>query len=87
MVKVGYKQTEIGVIPEDWFIIAIENIVPIGQKYGIVDGPFGSNLKTIHYRESGVPIITSGYVTDGRFLADNYIFVEPEKFRQEKEVP
>lgn len=52
-------------------------------KNAIVDGPFGSNLKTIHYRTSGIPIITSGYVTSGVFSAKSYLYVEEEKFRQE----
>jgi type I restriction enzyme, S subunit len=80
----GYKQTEIGVIPESWDVIEIKSVVPAGKKYGIVDGPFGSNLKSIHYRKSGIPIITSGYVTEGRFLPKDYLFVDEEKFRQEK---
>ena len=46
------------------------------SKRAIVDGPFGSNLKIIHYRKSGVPIITSGYVTDGAFKADEYLYVD-----------
>lgn len=53
------------------------------SKRAIVDGPFGSNLKIIHYRKSGVPIITSGYVTDGVFKAEEYLYVEEEKFQQE----
>ena len=80
----GYKQTEVGVIPEDWRVDSIESITPKGGKNGIVDGPFGSNLKTIHYRKSGVPIITSGYVTDGIFFADSYLYVDKEKFDEEK---
>ncbi len=84
MVKEGYKQTEIGLIPEDWEVKSIESLVPDNRKYGIVDGPFGSNLKTIHYKKKGIPIITSGYVTDGCFYAENYIYVDLEKFQQEK---
>lgn len=80
----GYKQTEIGVIPADWDVRSIESLTPPGKKYGIVDGPFGSNLKTEHYRKSGIPIITSGYVTDGKFYADEYLYVDKEKFKQEK---
>ena len=80
----GYKQTEVGVIPEDWDAKKIEELTPAGKKYGIVDGPFGSNLKTEHYRKSGIPIITSGFVTEGRFVADDYIYVDKEKFKQEK---
>jgi len=80
----GYKQTEIGLIPIDWDLMNIEDLTPLGKKYGIVDGPFGSNLKTEHYRKSGIPIITSGYVTDGRFIVDKYLYVDKEKFIQEK---
>lgn len=83
-IPAGYKQTEIGVIPEDWYIKRIEELTPLGKQYGIVDGPFGSNLKTEHYRKSGIPIVTSGYVTEGRFVADEYLYVDKEKFKQEK---
>jgi type I restriction enzyme S subunit len=67
-----------------WAPFALKDITPIDEKYGIVDGPFGSNLKTIHYKEEGVPIITSGYVTNGYFYAKKYLFVTPEKFLKEK---
>ncbi|EHR8495068.1 restriction endonuclease subunit S [Serratia marcescens] len=83
-VPAGFKVTEIGVIPEDWTYDYLERVCPAGKKYGIVDGPFGSNLKTEHYKKSGIPIISSGFVTTGQFLADEYIFVDKEKFRQEK---
>lgn len=83
-IPVGYKQTEIGVVPADWDVKSITDLTPQGKKYGIVDGPFGSNLKTEHYRKSGIPIITSGYVTEGQFIADEYLYVDKEKFKQEK---
>ena len=83
-VKPGYKRTEVGVIPEDWYVDTVESVTPRGGRNGIVDGPFGSNLKTIHYRKSGIPIITSGYVTEGRFFAESYLYVDKEKFDQEK---
>jgi type I restriction enzyme S subunit len=53
-------------------------------KYGIVDGPFGSNLKTIHFRESGHPVISSSMFTRGRFEAEptDYRFVDDEKFAE-----
>ena len=84
MVRPGYKQTEIGVIPEDWDAVALESVTSPGSRYGIVDGPFGSNLKSIHYRTSGIPIITSGYVTDGSFSAERYSYVDRDKFEKEK---
>lgn len=83
-VRPGYKQTEVGVIPNDWAIDSVDSVPAKGGKNGIVDGPFGSNLKTIHYRKSGTPIITSGYVTEGSFFAASYLYVDKEKFEQEK---
>jgi len=80
----GYKQTEVGIIPDDWEVNTIASTTPRNVKNGIVDGPFGSNLKTIHYRKSGIPIITSGYVTEGIFFATDYLYVDVEKFKQEK---
>jgi type I restriction enzyme S subunit len=83
-VKPGYRLTEVGVIPEDWYALPLEDLTPPNRKNGIVDGPFGSNLKTIHYRTSGIPIITSGYVTDGKFIAGKYLYVDRTKFLEEK---
>lgn len=61
-VKPGYKQTEIGVIPEDW---AINRISEIGQ---IKTGPFGTLLKAHEYVKSdGVPLISVGEIGDGQF--------------------
>jgi len=80
----GYKLTEIGLVPDDWDVSTIESVTPRGIRNGIVDGPFGSNLKTIHYRKSGIPIVTSGYVTDGVFNADTYMYVDDLKFQAEK---
>lgn len=83
-VKPGYKQTEVGIIPEKWDVDSLSSVTPRDRPNGIVDGPFGSNLKTIHYRKSGIPIITSGYVTEGKFAADSYLYVDREKFEEEK---
>ena len=67
-----------------WSSVSILGTTNPELKYGIVDGPFGSNLKTIHYKKPGIPIITSGYVTDGFFNADSYLYVTEEKFNKEK---
>jgi len=34
---------------------------------GIVDGPFGSNLKSEHWTEAGVPVVQSQHITSGKF--------------------
>lgn len=83
-VRPGYKLTELGAIPEEWAVDSLTSVTPRNVRNGIVDGPFGSNLKTIHYRTAGIPIVTSGYVTGGEFRADNYLYVEKQKFDEEK---
>lgn len=52
MVKPGYKQTEIGTIPEDW------SVTTIGLIADVKTGPFGSALHADDYVEDGTPIIT-----------------------------
>lgn len=54
------------------------------EKNALVDGPFGSNLKTEHYRTRGVPVIQSGFVTSGQFLANSYVYIEHEYFEKVK---
>lgn len=52
MVKPGYKQTEVGVIPEKW------TISTIGAIADVKTGPFGSALHAEDYVQDGTPIIT-----------------------------
>lgn len=51
-IPVGYKQTEVGVIPEDW------DISIIGDIANVKTGPFGSALHEKDYVHNGTPIIT-----------------------------
>jgi len=44
MVREGYKETNYGILPEDWEIVTIDEI-----SLDMADGPFGSNLKKVHY--------------------------------------
>ena len=62
VVPQGYKQTEVGVIPEDWEISTIGNLASIKT------GPFGTLLKASEYsRGDGVPLISVGEIGSGRF--------------------
>lgn len=69
-------------VPEEWEVITVEQFAS-KSKHAIVDGPFGSNLKIIHYRISGIPIIQSGFVTNNSFEAKDYLFVDRELFNRE----
>ena len=52
MVKKGYKQTEVGLIPEKWAVSTIGAIADVKT------GPFGSALHAEDYVQDGTPIIT-----------------------------
>jgi type I restriction enzyme S subunit len=59
--KPGYKQTEVGVIPEDWDVQTISTLAKI------TTGPFGTLLKASEYSadDAGVPLVSVGEVRDG----------------------
>jgi type I restriction enzyme S subunit len=57
----------IGEIPEHWEIKRIKYLRS-KEKYSLVDGPFGSNLKSEHFIDNGdVYVIESGFITSGEF--------------------
>jgi type I restriction enzyme S subunit len=78
----AFKDSPLGRIPVEWEVVSLQSLAS-RHKHAFVDGPFGSNLKTIHYRDSGFPIIQSGFVTGGVFSADTYLYVEESKFKAE----
>jgi len=55
-VKKGYKQTEVGVIPEDWETFLMASIADVR------DGTHASQK----YHKNGVPLVTSKNIVDGR---------------------
>lgn len=44
------------------------------------DGPFGSNLKTAHYRESGIPVVRLQNIGTGKYLDSDKAFVSREHY-------
>lgn len=78
-----YSETQyLGRVPSHWPICTLEDI-SFGE-YGIVDGPFGSNLKRIHFRTNGHPVIKSSMVVSDCFCAgaDSYDYVDDMKFKE-----
>ncbi len=58
--KPGFKQTEVGVIPEEW------DTKPVHCFATIKTGPFGTILKASEYSlHDGVPLISVGEIRDG----------------------
>lgn len=60
--KPGYKQSEMGVIPEGW------DIVRLGTLANFRTGPFGSALHRSDYIYGGVPVINPMQIIDGKIV-------------------
>ena len=59
-VKPSYKQTEVGVIPEDWEVKSVHDFSSVKT------GPFGTLLKASEYSETdGVSLISVGEIREG----------------------
>ena len=76
MVNKGYKQTEIGVIPEEWEVFPVEAIADVKT------GPFGSALHAEDYVEDGTPIITVEHLGETRLTRQNLPKVSEEDRRR-----
>jgi type I restriction enzyme S subunit len=75
--KAGYKQTEVGVIPEEWESTSVLGIAS-SSRNAIVGGPFGSDLVSNDYVDDGVPVIR-GQNMGNRWVSGSFAFVSPTK--------
>lgn len=71
MVKPGYKQTEIGVIPEDWIVRRLSECtkrVGVGLATSV----------TQHYREDGIPIFRNLNIKPGYLDDSDILYLDPD---------
>jgi type I restriction enzyme, S subunit len=61
-IKPGYKQTEVGVIPEDW------EVRKLGVMATFRTGPFGSALHRSDYVDDGIPIVNPMQILNGKIV-------------------
>jgi type I restriction enzyme, S subunit len=64
--------------PPGWSFAALEELASPGNR-SITDGPFGSNLKTAHYTQSGPRVVRLQNIGDGRFI-DVAAHISQERF-------
>jgi type I restriction enzyme S subunit len=64
-IKIKFKQTEVGKIPEDW---EVKELHAVCEENGIQTGPFGSQLHNRDYVKEGTPIVTVKHLGDNRLL-------------------
>jgi len=65
-------------LPEGWTWATVDQLAS-PEPNSITDGPFGSNLATKHYRESGPRVIRLQNIKDGTF-ADEYAHISNAHF-------
>ena len=78
-----FDDSELGSIPKGWEVKKIEEIVK-KQKYAIVDGPFGTQMKIFEYKNTGIPIIEMPYLENNLFYKKFRNYISQEKFKQVK---
>ena len=86
MVAEGYKNTEIGVIPEDWEIDEVGNVISILTDF-TANGSFASLAENVHYltkpnyaRLVRLTDIRANFANDGIYITkEAYCFLEKSK--------
>jgi type I restriction enzyme, S subunit len=78
--KPGYKQTEVGVIPEEWEVPRLDSL-GAGAVPPIKAGPFGSSLTKDQYVSEGYKVYGQEQVIRGDHLFGDY-FISTEKYRE-----
>jgi type I restriction enzyme, S subunit len=73
------KRSPYGLIPEEWQLISLFDLRDPNEKYSFTGGPFGSNLKSEHYTETGVRVLQLQNIGAGRFLGDYKIYTSQDK--------
>jgi type I restriction enzyme S subunit len=70
-------------LPEGWCWAELNEIV-INPTSDIVDGPFGSDLKSSEYTDKGIPIIRIQNVDRNKFIKKNIQFISAKKAQELK---
>jgi type I restriction enzyme S subunit len=65
-------------IPEGWREYRLEQLGK-SEPYAIVDGPFGSNLKTSDYVSVGIPVLQGKNITNNAFKWDDIRYISDDK--------
>ena len=77
---VNFDSTELDELPDGWTWASIDQLAAPDPN-SITDGPFGSNLKSEHYHETGPRVIRLQNIKDGEF-ANAYAHITQEHFER-----
>lgn len=73
-----FKDSPLGRIPKEWGCVRLFDIGSKASPY-LKTGPFGSSLKSEHWKETGVPVITIGSLGESTFIKENLLYVSSDK--------
>jgi type I restriction enzyme S subunit len=66
-------------IPNTWSRIPLYEFRNKEDRYGFTGGPFGSDLKSEHYTQSGVKILQLQNIGEGKFIDKGIVYTSEEK--------
>ena len=75
----GYRQTEVGNVPNDWDVLVLNSIIE-----EISMGPFGSDITVSNFVSTGVPVLNGNNVSQEKLIEKFENFVTPAKARSLK---
>ncbi|WP_300730278.1 restriction endonuclease subunit S [Pseudomonas sp.] len=79
-VKPGYKQTEVGIIPEEWEVVAVERLVEERTLAKPLDGNHGNiHPKSSDYVYHGIPFVMANNFSNGHVNFENCKFITKER--------
>jgi type I restriction enzyme, S subunit len=82
-VKPGFKATEVGMIPEEWKITTIQELLDRGALVGHLDGNHGELYpRANEFKESGVPYITANDLRGHKVSFTNCKYLSEERARR-----
>lgn len=73
-----FKDSPLGRIPKEWETLKLIDIGSKSSPY-LKTGPFGSSLKSEHWKEIGVPVITIGSLGESTFIKENLLYISSDK--------
>jgi len=62
----------------EWKNLLVSELADQGKR-STASGPFGSNLVSRDYTESGVPVIRGGNMSNGRWVGGDFAWVSEDK--------
>ncbi len=75
----SYIETSLGKLPVDWSVVALSELTNKSDKHSFKGGPFGSDLKSSHYTQTGVRIVQLQDIGEGEYLDKSNVYTSEEK--------